>query len=294
MVPPAESLARRPTFEYSIIMEEKLAARRFGALAHASRLAVFRALARRGEHGLCAGDLAAETGLPPSTLSFHLHELTGAGLCAARRRGRQMRYAVEPEAVRELWWFVGEDCCQGRTELCPAPTARIADRLGDDAHAERRTVLFLCSHNAARSQIAEALLRQRAGERFLVLSAGMRPRPVHPMTLRVLREAGVPHDGLVAKDLGVLLGKQTVHHAIVLCPEAQQDCPRVAPFAQRVDYWPFPDPTGPARSPSEQLQHFRQVRDALQARLGTWLMEQHAAATAIPLATDPLASRRTP
>ncbi|MFN3240394.1 MAG: metalloregulator ArsR/SmtB family transcription factor [Planctomycetota bacterium] len=275
-------------------MEPKLAARVFGALAHAVRLELFRTLAREGVAGLFAGELAERVQLPASTLSFHLHELTGAGLLSSERDGRRIRYAVEPKTLQQLIWFLGEDCCQGRADLLTTPTHRIEQQLRapqpqdrpmdgrSDQPGDRPTVAFLCTHNTARSQMAEALLRHRAAGEIDVVSAGMRPRPVHPMTLRVLQEIDVPTDGLVAKDLGELLGKRVIHQAIVLCPEAQQDCPNVVPFTRSVDFWPFPDPTEPAPSPSAQLQRFRTVRDAINARLGTWMLERRRGARAIP------------
>jgi len=262
-------------------MEAKHAARVFGALAHAARLELFRTLAREGGDGLCAGELAERCELPPSTLSFHLHELTAVGLLDARRDGRRIHYALQPQALRELQWFLGEDCCQGRLELLSGPGERIADRLAapdERRPGERRTVLFLCSHNAARSQMAEAMLRQLAGDRFDVLSAGMRPRDVHPLTRQVLREAGVPTDGLFAKDLGALLGKHTIDDAIVLCPEAQQDCPRIAPFAQRVAFWPLPDPTTGGLAPQQALRRFRNVRDAVREKIERWLADERVGA----------------
>ncbi|MCK5943670.1 MAG: metalloregulator ArsR/SmtB family transcription factor, partial [Planctomycetes bacterium] len=250
------------------------AARAFGALAHAARLELFRILVREGAGGLPAGELAERAGLPASTLSFHLHELTAAGLLTSDRDGRRIRYAVRPEAMRQLLWFLGEDCCQGRTDLLTSPTGRIEARLRDDADAST-VIAFVCTHNTARSQMAEALLRHHGGDRFDVLSAGMRPRPVHPLTLRVLQEIDVPTDGLVAKDLGEVLGKRRIDRAIVLCPQAQEDCPKLVPFARAVEFWPFPDPTEPAGSSQAQLRRFRAVRDAIETRLGSWLEQRH-------------------
>lgn len=258
-------------------MELKHAALAFGALSHPVRLELFRVLAREGPNGLPAGELARQMRMPPSTLSFHLHEMTGVGLLAGVRDGRIVRYRVEAEQLRQLLWFLGEDCCQGRADLVPAPTARIERRLQEAGPGERETVLFLCTHNSARSQMAEALLRARAGDRLRVLSAGMRPRAIHPLTLVVLNEIGVPTDDLTPTDLGAVLGKMHVHHAIVLCPEAQEQCPRVVPFAQQTHYWPFPDPSRENATRNGQLQLFRAVRDALQARLDDWLARPGAA-----------------
>lgn len=88
-----------------------------GALAQPSRLEVFRLLvAAKGP--LCAGEIADRLDLPKPTLSFHLKELTQAGLIESRRDGRSIFYEVRVEGIRELMGFLTEDCCQGRPELC--------------------------------------------------------------------------------------------------------------------------------------------------------------------------------
>ncbi len=88
-----------------------------GALAQPSRLEVFRLLV--GSKGaLCAGEIAEHLALPKPTLSFHLKELSHAGLIEARREGRSIFYEVRVEGIRELMGFLTEDCCQGRPELC--------------------------------------------------------------------------------------------------------------------------------------------------------------------------------
>ena len=79
----------------------------------------------------------------------------------------------------------------------------------------KQSVLFLCAHNAARSQMAEALLRKHAGDRFEVVSAGLEPTAVHPLTLRVLNEVGVDVASHRAKGLGGLMGKKTFQLAII-------------------------------------------------------------------------------
>ena len=139
------------------------------------------------------------------------------------------------------------------------------------------TVLFLCTGNSARSQMAEALLRHRASDRFEVHSAGLDPQGVHPMTVRALAELGVDTEPLRSKHLDEYLGKTLVHHAIVVCENAEQRCPSVFPFANRRHFWPFEDPVAVAGSDDEQLAAFRRVRDEIDARLAAWLADQPAA-----------------
>jgi DNA-binding transcriptional ArsR family regulator len=92
------------------------------ALAHASRLAVFRLLVRAGAEGMPAGEIAREIGVLPNTLSTHLTILGHAGLIRARRDGRSVIYSADYDGMRGLLGFLIEDCCAGRPEICaPLP-----------------------------------------------------------------------------------------------------------------------------------------------------------------------------
>jgi arsenate reductase len=141
---------------------------------------------------------------------------------------------------------------------------------------QRPRVLFLCTANSARSQMAEALLRHHAPHRFDASSAGLHPADIHPMTLRVLSEVGVDTRGLSSKGVDQFLGKRTVNYAIVVCEKAQQSCPRIFPFTINNLYWPFDDPAAFEGSDREKLQKFRDVRDQINDRIRHWLGEQGA------------------
>jgi arsenate reductase len=142
---------------------------------------------------------------------------------------------------------------------------------------DKPSVLFLCTHNAARSQMAEALLRKHAGDRFEVVSAGLEPTRIHPLALRVLNEIGVDVSGQHAKGLGGLMGKKSFQLAIIVCERTQKNCPTIYPFAlQRLD-WPFEDPAAAQGTEEEQLQTFRDVRDQIEARILEWLKTTPAA-----------------
>lgn len=107
-------------------MEIKDAVLALSALAQESRLAVFRLLVEAGPGGLAAGAIAEELGIPPATLSFHLSQLTQAGLSETRREGRSIIYALRVEGIRTLLGFLTKDCCGGRPELCsPHRSARV-------------------------------------------------------------------------------------------------------------------------------------------------------------------------
>lgn len=133
-------------------------------------------------------------------------------------------------------------------------------------------MLFLCSHNAARSQIAEALLRHHGGDRFLVFSAGLEPTVLNPRVTEVLGEIGVGTEGQQAKGLlEFWTGKQHFAYTITVCQEAEADCPAIFPFVTKRLYWPTDAQGLNQGSAEDQLERFRGVRDELSRRIKEWL-----------------------
>ncbi|WP_425399806.1 ArsR/SmtB family transcription factor [Aeoliella sp.] len=101
-------------------MEVKTAVTALAALAQESRLEVFRLLVYAGSAGMPAGEIAETLDIPPATLTFHLKELSHAGLVDSVREGRSIRYSIREEGVCELLTYLLEDCCNGQPELCGA------------------------------------------------------------------------------------------------------------------------------------------------------------------------------
>jgi len=133
-------------------------------------------------------------------------------------------------------------------------------------------VLFLCTGNSARSQMAEALLRHYAGEWFEVYSAGIEPKGVNPFALQVLAEVGIDASGQTSKSLDVYRGKMEFDYLITVCADAERNCPFFPGQGKRL-HWPFEDPAAFRGSPEATLQKFRQVRDQIAARIRAWLDE---------------------
>ena len=106
---------------------------------------------------------------------------------------------------------------------------------------EKPRVLFLCTGNSARSQMAEALLRIMAGNHFEVHSAGLEPTVIHPMTVKVLEEIGIDTSQQYAKPLTTYLGKTHFSYLITVCSKAEERCPFFPGLSQRM-HWPFDDP----------------------------------------------------
>jgi arsenate reductase len=139
--------------------------------------------------------------------------------------------------------------------------------------SEKPRVLFICTHNAARSQMAEALLRKHAGDRFEVASAGFEATDVHPHTRAVLAEVGIDGSGLYAKGMREFLARRAVRHAIIVCAQAEEQCPKIYPFSGETLYWAFDDPAALEGSPELHLAKFRRVRDEIDSRIRAWLRE---------------------
>lgn len=131
-------------------------------------------------------------------------------------------------------------------------------------------VLFLCTGNSARSQMAEALLRKHGGARFEAYSAGIEPSVINPFTVRVLSEVGIDASSQWAKPLSFFLGKMHFDYVITVCSNAEERCP-VFPGAAIRLHWPFEDPAAASGSDAEKLAKFRAVRDQIAARIVTWL-----------------------
>lgn len=139
---------------------------------------------------------------------------------------------------------------------------------------DRPIVLFLCTGNSARSQMAEAFLRHLAPNRFEVHSAGLEPCGIHPLTIQVMREVGISLDGQRSKPLSEFLGKISVQFAIVVCEQAEIQCPKTWPFALQRLYWPFENPAILKGTDAENLEEFRKIRDQIRAKIECWLEEQ--------------------
>lgn len=131
-------------------------------------------------------------------------------------------------------------------------------------------VLFLCTGNSARSQMAEAFLRKYGGDRFEVFSAGLEPSVINPLTVQVMEEAGINMSGHFAKGLTQYLGKVHFSYLITVCSRAEEKCPIFPGMGIRL-HWPFDDPVAFQGTPEEKLEKFRQVRDQIETMVKEWL-----------------------
>jgi len=135
-------------------------------------------------------------------------------------------------------------------------------------------VLFLCTGNSARSQMAEAFLRKYGGDEFEAYSAGLEPKAMHPYTNRVMEEVGVNLSGQYSKHVKEYMGKIHFGYLITVCDEAEKNCPTAFPgVSQRIN-WSFEDPTAFLGTDEEKLTKFREVRDQIERTIKEWLSGQ--------------------
>jgi arsenate reductase len=129
----------------------------------------------------------------------------------------------------------------------------------------KKKVLFLCSENSCRSQMAEGILRHLMGNEFEVFSAGVRPSVVNPISIKVMAEIGIDISGHRSKSIDEFQGK-SFDFVITTCDAARETCPVFPGIARRL-HWSFNDPAKAEGSENEILSAFRKVRDEIKLRI---------------------------
>ena len=137
---------------------------------------------------------------------------------------------------------------------------------------QKPKVLFLCTGNAARSQMAEGWLKHLAGERFDVLSAGIAPKGLHPLAVEVMREVGIDISRQQSKHVRQFLGVP-VGYVITVCDNAREHCP-VFPGAYTYLHWGLEDPAAAVGSDEQKLAVFRRVRDQIASRVREFVLKK--------------------
>ncbi len=203
-------------------------------------------------------ELKALLGQPQSLVSYHLGRLLAGGLVAVRRSSadrRDVYYSIDLPRCGELLTAAGTALHPGLRLIPPPPvTIRAPVR-----------VLFLCTGNSARSQLAQAIVEQMAGRSVTVASAGSNPRPLHPNAIRVMREDGIDISGRRPKHLGVF-ARQRFDYVISLCDRLRESCPEF-PGAAEVIHWSIPDPGAGGGSDADTYPAFRAVAAELRTRI---------------------------
>jgi arsenate reductase len=136
----------------------------------------------------------------------------------------------------------------------------------------KQRVLFICTHNSARSQMAEGLLHRLGDERFEVFSAGTEATHVRPLAIRAMAEIGIDISGQQSKTLDRYLG-EPFDDVITVCDAANETCP-IFPGAKQRRHWSFEDPSKATGSEDEQLAVYRRVRDEIRVRIEKELLAE--------------------
>jgi ArsR family transcriptional regulator, arsenate/arsenite/antimonite-responsive transcriptional repressor / arsenate reductase (thioredoxin) len=204
-------------------------------------------------------ELVAE---PQSLVSYHLGRLRAAELVSSRRSsadGRDTYYRVDLARCGELLAATGAELHPGLRLTPPRSEDRAA------AGASPARVLFLCTGNSARSQMAEAMLAQLAGDAVEVVSAGSQPKPLHPNAIRVMRERKIDLSGRRSKHLSEFAG-QRFDYVISLCDRVREVCPE---FPGQPDYvhWSIADPASEGETDEETYPSFQRTALELEARI---------------------------
>jgi protein-tyrosine-phosphatase/DNA-binding transcriptional ArsR family regulator len=208
-------------------------------------------------------ELCALIGRPQSLVSYHLGRLRAEQLVSMRRSSADRRdayYSLDLTRCRQLLAATGGALHPG---LRPPPASSSTRRRR--SRGGRPRVLFLCTGNSARSQMAEALVEQLAGGAIEVFSAGSHPKPVHPNAVRALREHGIDIAGRRSKHLREFT-QQRWDYVISLCDRVREVCPE---FPDRPDlvHWSIPDPAREGDTDAQTYPAFQRTAAELATRI---------------------------
>ena len=231
-------------------------------LGHELRWRLVEALSRSDRR---VQELVAMVGEPANLVSYHLRCLRDRALVRERRSaadGRDIYYSLDLERLRGLYLATGETLHPGIAPS-PRPAAGVARKRQRPVR-----VLFLCTHNSARSQMAEAILRNLAAEaavEFDVHSAGTAATRVHPLAVATMAERGIDIGAHRSKHMDELAGER-FDYVITVCDNARESCP-VFPGAPERIHWSIPDPAAVEGSQETRRRAFRGAADDLTTRI---------------------------
>ena len=138
----------------------------------------------------------------------------------------------------------------------------------------KQRVLFLCIDNSALSQMAEVFLRKYADDRFEPYSAGLEPKEVHPLAIKVMDEVGIDISNQASKGVDTYLGKVRFQYLIIVCDDAARNAPKSLPGINARLRWSFEDPARFESAEEEKLAKFREVRDLIEKKIKEWVAEE--------------------
>jgi protein-tyrosine-phosphatase len=208
-------------------------------------------------------ELTELVGIPQNLVSYHLAGLRNAGIVLARRSSADRRdtyYRIDLRRCANL-------LCAAGPALQPGLRLDLADPASSDGRASGRkpSVLFLCTGNSARSQIAEALLEHLSGGKIRARSAGSHPRTLHPNAVRVMAERGIDISGRATKQLDRFT-QARFDRVITLCDKVREICPQF-PGGARTVHWSMPDPASEGATAEASYPAFKRTAEELEGRI---------------------------
>ncbi len=228
---------------------------------HPLRWRLLRELARSDRR---VNELTGLLGEPQNLVSYHLGKLRSGRLVSARRSsadGRDSYYTADLPRLAGLLAVTGRSLHPGLL----LEEAGVPGVPGAAADAPPARLLFLCTGNSARSQMAQALAESRSDGRVQARSAGSRPRPLHPNAVRVMREAGIDISSRRSRHLSVFAA-ESFDYVITLCDRVREVCPEF-PGHPGYIHWSIPDPAASGGSDEQTYPVFRRVAADLETRI---------------------------
>jgi len=207
-------------------------------------------------------ELVAQLQQPMNLVSYHLKKMRDDGLVTSRRSesdGRDVYYSLDLNHVRQMFFEAG--AALHPTLGTPSPTVQLPPTSGV-------RVLFVCTHNSARSQMAEGFLRHVSGGRIEVQSAGSHATQIHPDAIRTMDDFGIDIRNQRAKSFNAVEG-QPFDYVISVCDKAREECPVFDGDGQQV-HWGFPDPVA-IEDPQVRATAFGEIARSLKTRMEWFL-----------------------
>ena len=258
----------------NLMIPDEKAVKILKAIAHPIRLKILRILAFNEE--ICTCDFSNVFDEDQPKISKQLAILMEEGLIFKQTKtkqgisGKWHAYSLVNEYRFLIYSIVSLFSRQSNPKV---------ENLVELEYVERKkmkkpNVLFLCTGNSCRSQMAEAFLRKKAGNYFNVYSAGTNPHSIHPYTIKVMEESGYDLSNHRSKHLNEYFGNVHMGIQIAVCSKAAETCPTFPGVGIKLS-WPFDDPATFEGTVEEKLEKFRSVRDQIEEKIDIWLKEKN-------------------
>ena len=209
-------------------------------------------------------ELIERVGARQNLVSYHLQKLKHHDLVRESRSiadGREIYYSLNLDVIQTLLFSVGE-------QLHPALSPKEPEMT--DQNGALKKVLFLCTHNSARSQMAEGLLRAKAGDKVEVFSAGTEPSKVNPFAIQAMDQMNIDIRAHTSKDVSDFLNED-IDYVITVCDRAKESCP-IFPGTPEQIHWSFPDPAEVEGGDEEKARAFYDTALQLSQRINHFMM----------------------